>query len=229
MTATTKTAMGFDRARLRAWSAALVLGLAASLPASRALGVYLTMDASKTDPNTVQLCVGLDSGGQKVAGTQNDMIWDASCSNLKPNSCAAVPDSKKPLHGNTPPTLQSTYRALVFALDNVDPIRDGKLYCCQFELTAPGDGCCAVRFDRLGASDPVGNALPLTGNPNSLCLATGLAPSGAAAAPPAAPPAPVAPVTAAPPPGTSGRVFWLVLVGVAVVLIVVLILRGRSS
>jgi hypothetical protein len=49
--------------------------------------------------------------------------------------------------------------APVFALDNVDPIRDGALYRCEFEITAAGDGCCAVRFDRLGSSDPVGNAL----------------------------------------------------------------------
>ena len=89
-----------------------------------------------------------------------------------------MPDAKKPLHGNTPPNLQSTYRALVFALDNVDPMRDGALYCCEYELTGKGDGCCAVHFERLGASDPVGNALPTTGNPEKLCLATGVAPRG---------------------------------------------------
>ena len=192
------------------------------VPASRAFGVYMTMDAAKTDSGTVKLCVGLDAGGQKVAGTQNDLIWDASCSNLKANSCAAVPDSKKPLHGNTPANLQSTYRALVFALDNVDPIRDGKLYCCEFELKGTGDGCCAVRFDRLGASDPVGTALTTTGNPEKLCLVSGAAPAGAA---------PVAPPAAAGPGPTSGggRWLWLLLIGVAVVLVAILILRGRTS
>lgn len=202
-----------------AFSAALVLLLCA--PASRALGIYMTMDSAKTDSGSMKLCVGLDSGGQKVAGTQNDLIWDATCANLKAGSCAAVPDAKKPLHGNTPANLQSTYRALVFALDNVDPIRDGKLYCCEFELTGSGDACCAVRFDRLGSSDPVGNALSTTGNPEKLCLASGAAPAGAQ---PAAPPA------AAPTPPTGGGQWkWLILVGVAVVLVAILILRGRSS
>ena len=208
------------RRRRALCSAALVVMLS-WIPASRAFGVYMTMDAAKSEPGTVKLCVGLDSGGQKVAGTQNDLIWDGSCANLKANSCAAVPDSKKPLHGNTPSNLQSTYRALVFALDNVDPIRDGKLYCCEFELKGTGDGCCAVRFDRLGASDPVGTALTMTGNPEKLCLVSGAAPpAGAPAVPPAAGP---------PPTAGGGRWLWILLIAVAVVLVAILMLRGRSS
>lgn len=202
-------------------AAALALALALCGSATRAVAVSLTLDAAKTDSGSVQLCVGLDSAGQKVAGTQNDLVWDAGCATLKPNSCAAVPDSKKPLHGNTPPNLQSTYRALVFALDNVDPIRDGKLYCCEFELTGTGDACCAVRFDRLGASDPVGTALTATGSPEKLCLASGAAAAGAA--PPAAP----APGPAAAPGG--GQWVWMVLIAVAVILVAILILRGRAS
>jgi hypothetical protein len=192
------------------------------IPASRAFGVYMTMEATKNETGTVQLCVGIDSGGEKVAGTQNDLVWDAACASLKAGSCAAVPDSKKPLHGNTPANLQSTYRALVFALDNVDPIRDGKLYCCEFELKSSTDACCAVRLDRLGASDPVGTALKMTGNPEKLCLVSGVAaPAGGP------PPAPPAAAPAAPPAG--GRWLWLLLIGVAVVLVAILILRGRSS
>jgi len=203
----------------RACCAALLLMLC--VPATRARAIYMTMNASKTETGTVKLCIGLESGGQKVAGTQNDFIWDSSCSSLKANSCAAIPDAKKPLHGNTPPTLKDTYRALVFALDNVDPIRDGLLYCCEFDMSGAGDGCCAVKFDRLGSSDPVGNALPTTGNPEKLCLVSGAAPAGA---PPAAPPAP-APKS---PPG-GGQWLWAVLIGVAVVLVAFLILRGRSQ
>src|SRR5262249_36828903 len=129
----------------RACCAALLL-LMLCVPATRARAIYMTMNASKTETGTVKLCIGLESGGQKVAGTQNDFIWDSSCSSLKANSCAAIPDAKKPLHGNTPPTLKDTYRALVFALDNVDPIRDGLLYCCEFDMSGAGDGCCAVKF-----------------------------------------------------------------------------------
>ena len=195
----------------------------ACLSASQAHGIYMTMNSSKTPEGTVKVCVGIDAGGQKVAGTQNDLIWDGSCANLKANSCAAVPDSKKPLHGNIPANSPTTYRALVFALDNVDPVRDGPLYCCEFELTGAGDGCCAVRFDRLGASDPVGTAVSTTGNPDRLCLATGAAASGGA-------PPPVAPAPgSAPPSAGSGPWPWLVLVAVGAVLIAILVVRGRSQ
>ena len=196
---------------------AVTLALLLSLSAARASAVYMTMDAAKTESGTVKVCLGLDAGGQKVAGTQNDLIWDSSCASLKASTCAAVPDAKKPLHGNTPANLQSTYRALVFALDNVDPIRDGKLYCCEFDMKGAGDGCCAVRLDRLAASDPVGTAVAMTGNPDKLCLAT-----GAAAAAPAAAPAPSAPAG-------GGSWLWGLRIAVAVVLVAILIMRGRSA
>ena len=201
--------------------AVVAVALAMAGGAERAFGASLTLDATKGEGNTVKLCVGLDSDGEKVAGTQNDLVWDGGCATLKANSCAAVPDSGKPLHGNVPPNLQNTYRALVFALDNVDPIRDGKLYCCEFDLTGSGDACCPVRFDRLGASDPVGTALTTTGNPEKLCLASGAPAAGAA--PPAAP----APGPAEQPGGSQW--LWVVLIAVAVILVAILVLRGRSS
>lgn len=200
-------------------AAAGVLLLAAAGPAA---AVNMTMEATKSDGGAMRLCIGLDSTGLKVAGTQNDLIWDAKCSNLKAGSCAAVPDSKKPLHGNTPPSLQSTYRALVFALDNVDPIRDGMLYCCDFEMTAP-DPCCEVRFDRLGASDPVGNALDMVGVPPKLCLASGGEPKAGAAAP-AAPPAAAAPAAEG-----GGSILWIALAVIAVVAVAALLMRGNKS
>ena len=211
--------VGRSGRRMSLCSAVLAVTLLC-VPASRAFAVYMTMDATKTPAGTVKLCIGLDAGGQKVAGTQNDLVWDGACSNLKANSCAAVPDSKKPLHGNAPTNLQSTYRALVFALDNVEPIRDGQLYCCEFELKGTADACCAVRLDRLGASDPVGTALTMTGNPEKLCLASGSPAPGGAPPPPAAVPAPGA---------GGGHWLWLVLIAVAVVLVAILVLRGRSS
>jgi len=198
-------------------------GVLLLLAAGPAAAVNMTMEATKSDGGAMRLCIGLDSTGLKVAGTQNDLIWDAKCANLKAGSCAAIPDSKKPLHGNTPPSLQSTYRALVFALDNVDPIRDGMLYCCDFEMTAP-DPCCEVRFDRLGASDPVGNALDMVGVPPKLCLASGGEPKAGAAAPPAAPPAAAAPASEG---GSS--LLWIGLAVVAVVVVAALLMRGKKS
>lgn len=198
--------------------AALTLAALLAAPGA-AHAVNLTLEATNSDAGAVRVCVGLDSTGQKVAGTQNDLVWDGSCAALKATSCAAVPDSKKPLHGNTPPNLPNTYRALVFALDNVDPIRDGALYCCDYELTAKSD-CCAIKFDRLGVSDPVGNALPVTGQPPQLCLNTG------AAAPPGA--APAAPAAAPPAAPSGGSWLWIGLIAAAVVIAVLLAARRKS-
>lgn len=197
--------------------AALTLGVLLAVPVARAAN--LTLEATKSDGGAVRVCVGLDSTGQKIAGTQNDLVWDGSCAALKANSCAAIPDAKKPLHGNTPPNLPNTYRALVFALDNVDPIRDGALYCCDFEMTA-NPACCNIKFDRLGVSDPVGTALPVSGQPAALCMNTGAA---AAAAAPAAP-------AAAPPPAASAGTpwLWIGLIGAAVVVAVLLASRKKS-
>jgi len=198
--------------------AAFSLGALLAVPTA-ARAVNMTLEATKSDGGAVRVCVGLDSAGQKVAGTQNDLVWDGSCAALKPNSCTAVADSKKPLHGNTPPNLPNTYRALVFALDNVDPIRDGALYCCDFEMTANPE-CCAVKFDRLGVSDPVGTALPVSGQPPQLCLNTGAA-APAAAAPPSS-------NNAAPAPTSGTPWLWIGLIGAAVLVAVLLAARKRS-
>lgn len=177
----------------------------------------LSMQSTKTDTGA-RLCVGLDSAGAQVAGTQNDLVWNGSCATLKPNSCAAVPESNKPLHGNAPSTLPNTYRALVFALDNVEPIRDGGLYCCEFDLVGE-DPCCAIKLDRMGASDPAGQVLPINGAPPQLCLKTGAA-APAEAAPPSAPSA--APDTD----GTSW--LWIGLIAAAVLVAALLVARRRS-
>ncbi|MFN8640588.1 MAG: hypothetical protein U0802_02590 [Candidatus Binatia bacterium] len=198
--------------------AALALAALLATP-SAARAVNLTLEATKGEAGAIHVCVGLDSSGQKVAGTQNDLIWDGGCAALKANSCAAIADSKKPLHGNTPPNLPNTYRALVFALDNVDPIRDGALYCCDFELKGQSD-CCAIRFDRLGVSDPVGNALPVTGQPAQLCLNTGVAAPAAAA--------PAAPAAAPPAAASGGSWLWIGLIGAAVLIAVLLAARKKS-
>ncbi len=202
---------------------ALVLAVSLATPAAPAAAVYMTMNATKTEGGGVHLCVGVESGGQKVAGTQNDLVFDASCAALKPETCAAVPDAKKPLHGNAVKDDPTRYRALVFALDNVDPVRDGPLYCCDFTLKGGGDACCPVRFDRLGVSDPTGGTLEVSGNPAQLCLATGAAPAGAAAPPAAQPPAPTS--------ATRGgnQWIWVVLIAIAVIVVAVLILRGRAQ
>jgi hypothetical protein len=184
-----------------------------------AAAVNLTMEATNGEGGAIRLCVGLDSTGEKVAGTQNDLVWDGACANLKKDSCAAVADSKKPLHGNTPPSLPNTYRALVFALENVDPIRDGALYCCDFEVTKKVD-CCSVKFDRLGASDPTGHAQATTGVPPQVCLGGGAAPAAAAEQAPAA---------QSDTPAAGGTPWlWIGLIAAAVIVAAVLATRKKA-
>ncbi len=86
-------------------------------------------------------------------------------------------------------------------------------------MTANPD-CCAIKFDRLGVSDPVGNALPVTGQPPQVCLNTGAAAPAAAA--PAAP-------NAAPPEAKPGTPWlWIGLIGAAVLVAVLLAARRKS-
>lgn len=193
-----------------------VLGAALLLPGS-VLAATLTLQSTRNDGGA-RLCVGLESAGAQIAGTQNDLVWNGECATLKPNSCAAVPDVNKPLHGNAPSSMPNTYRALVFALDNVDPIRDGELYCCDFELTGENE-CCAVKLDRVAVSDPVGNALDVTSRPPQLCLNTGMA-APAAAAPPSAP------GTEPEPAGTPW--LWIGLIGAAVLVAALLVARRKG-
>ena len=145
---------------------AWALLLCVSRPRARA-AIYMTMEATKSDGGAVKLCVGLDSGrpeGRRHA--ERSRSGTVSAPKLKPNRCAAVPDCEEAVarqHAGEPAV--ETYRALVFALDNVDPIRDGAALLLRVRDDRRATRCCAVRFDRLGVSDPVGTALPITGQP----------------------------------------------------------------
>lgn len=216
MNETTKKRSG--RPAVRGAIGCLAFACALAAPGPRALGVDITMDVTQTSAGAAKLCVGVGSGGQQVVGTQNDIVWDPACAALKVDTCAAVPESKKPLHGSVPVNLTSTYRAFVFATDNVDPMRDGRLYCCDVDVRSTGDGCCAVRLDRVGASDASGGVLASEAKPPQLCLAS------ASAVPPAAAP----PAAAASPAGELNRLWLLLPVGVAVLVAAVLMLRRKK-
>ena len=56
--------------------AAFSLGALLAVPTA-ARAVNMTLEATKSDGGAVRVCVGLDSAGQKVAGTQNDLVWTA--------------------------------------------------------------------------------------------------------------------------------------------------------
>ena len=52
--------------------AAFSLGALLVAPTA-ARAVNLTLEATKSDGGAIRVCVGLDSTGQKIAGTQNDL------------------------------------------------------------------------------------------------------------------------------------------------------------
>ena len=137
-------------------------------------GVVLRAGSATVDApgDVADLCVSLDTGGEQIAGTQNDLVWDGNCATLPSvSSCQAAPSLNKQLQGGFPPQFDFTFRALILSFGDVDPIPDGELYCCAFTVeTAPGS-CCTVDITRAGASDPKGNAIGIVAaNSAQLCV-----------------------------------------------------------
>jgi hypothetical protein len=122
----------------------------------------------------VTLEVRLDSGSARVAGVQNDLSIDAegavivAAENGRP-ACRVNPAIDK--NGTAFSFLSSGgMRALVLALDNVDPIDDGALlYSCDVRIAAAAvPGRYPVRVYATGASDDNGLALGSAGDAGEL-------------------------------------------------------------
>ncbi|GIW45767.1 MAG: hypothetical protein KatS3mg077_3049 [Candidatus Binatia bacterium] len=148
-------------------------------PAPAGPAVYiedLNLDAAGDAVITVKLA----AGGQQIAGTQNDIVFDANVrvkarSNGRPD-CAVNPDINK---NSTSFAFQPSgcsgetctgLRAIVFASDNVDPIPDGSvLYTCN--VTVAGSGTLNVTNAR--GSDPNGQAVAgFGGREGNVCIPT---------------------------------------------------------
>jgi MYXO-CTERM domain-containing protein len=126
-----------------------------------------------------EVCISLRSGGAEIAGTQNDLVWDGSCATLPDtHACAGSAGTGKELLGALNPQGRDfAYRALVLSLSDVNPIPDGTLYCCAFTVEADPGECCSIDVVNAGASDPLGNAISVTGVGGQVCVA-GSAASG---------------------------------------------------
>lgn len=186
-----------------------------------AAAVDLKLERRSADGGKARVCVEMDAQGAIVAGTQNDIAFDSTCAKLVQSDCVASKHHGKPLHGSIPPADPSTFRSLVFALDNVDPMAEGEVYCCDFTVTNQGDGCCAVTIGRLGASDPTGVALDVTSSRERVCLVGDAPPPAAAGAPDAPAEAPAA--------APKQQANWLWVVGLAAVVLVVLFFALRRA
>ena len=162
--------------------AAMAAG-ATLLAASAQAVVINVQSATGSKGQTVTVGVNLDSEGASVAGTQNDTSFAAPIAvvakaNKKPD-CAVNQDINK---GGTSFAFQPSgcvdannctgVRALVLALDNVDPIPTGSvLYACQVKIADDAAaGTYALTNSNVGASDPDGNALTTTGTNGSVIV-----------------------------------------------------------
>src|SRR5690349_13070700 len=86
-----------------------------------AQSLHVTAATVEQSGQYADVCVGLDSAGVPIAGTQNDLVWDGRCATLEDGSCAIAPETGKQLNGR----IQSSgfrYRGLVLSLEDVAPI-----------------------------------------------------------------------------------------------------------
>jgi MYXO-CTERM domain-containing protein len=140
----------------------LALGLAAvTLSAAPPRGCQyrrLVGDRGATG-GAAQVCVSLVTGGEEVAGTQNDLVWDGTCMSLNENGCSAAGTHGKQVNTRLQNSADFRMRVLVLSLSDVDPIDDGVLYCCRVQGEAPSGSCCSISVVNTGASDSKGKAV----------------------------------------------------------------------
>lgn len=156
------------------WKAAAAAASAALLLAASAQAVVIEGgEATGAPGETVDVSVSLSTEGSQVAGTENvlgfnptDVAVAAKTTNSRPD-CAVNEAINK---GGTAFAFQPSgcsglactgVKALVLALDNVDPIPDGSvLYTCKVAIAADAEnGDYPLECSAPGASDPAGGAL----------------------------------------------------------------------
>lgn len=169
------------------------LALVASPVAAATFFVQQT-NAGPGDP--VDVCIWMSGGNNDVAGVQMDLTWDPSCmvpaaGGNRPR-CRSNPDTGKTVQ--SAPRGASTVRAIMLSFSDVDPIPDGELFCCQFQVTnSPPTGQCTVGFSNLIASTPTGTRTDARGGTGGAVMVgrgTGGVPAPPAYDPYEAPPAP---------------------------------------
>jgi hypothetical protein len=122
--------------------------------------------------DTAHICIMLATNGNQVAGTQNSLSWDGTCATVTdPPNCYAVGSHGKQVSRDLTHQPDFTLKVLVLALDNVEPIPDGPLYCCDFEGEADPGQCCPVTVVGAAASDPSGGKVAAMGNSATICTA----------------------------------------------------------
>jgi hypothetical protein len=163
--------------KIRVWVGVASFAVLRAASAAAGLPVVLSIDSGTVAaPGQVApLCVSLDSGGEPIAATENELHWDTTCITPVAEGCRANPAHGKMLFSriNDEPFLPEPFlKTIVISLENSNPIADGELYCCNFvvDLETPGD-CCEVRIELPRVSTPDAQALEtVAGPPGFLCL-----------------------------------------------------------
>lgn len=150
----------------------------ALLLASNSPAVALQMnasDATVSNPGrTATICVSLESDGQQVAGTQNDLVWDGNCLTLE--GCQSNGSHGKSLTCSDPRAGEGadvTLHCLALSIADVNPIPDGSLYCCDFISELSDAGSCDVQVVNVLGADPEGRRVPGTGSAGMINFSKG--------------------------------------------------------
>jgi Cys-rich repeat protein len=143
--------------------------LAALVTASAAGAVVLRCDGTSTSPGAQAVVhVVLDRTDEEpVAGTQNDLEFDAAVFALQGSGCAinpAIGEGSVPDKRLSIAVTDTSARAIIVALDNVNVIPAGELYTCSFRVAFDVPlGQYHILNTRQVASSPDGTRLPVTG------------------------------------------------------------------
>jgi hypothetical protein len=133
--------------------------------------------------DVVSVSAKLGAGGARIAGTQNDIVFDptqiavARDASGRP-ACTANRQVQKDATafsfvpkdcGNN----CTTVRALVLSLSNVDPIADGSvLYTCRVQIRPEAaSGTHRLKLTKVGFSDPAGRAIDGVGEDGVVTVA----------------------------------------------------------
>ena len=133
--------------------------------------------------DVVSVSAKLNSGGERIAGTQSDIVFDPSAVAIMRDSsgqpeCAANRQLKKDATafsfvpkdcGNK----CTTVRALVLSLTNVEAIPNGStLFTCRVRIADKAQvGAHRLKLTRVGFSDPKGGAIDGGGDDGVITVA----------------------------------------------------------
>lgn len=153
-------ALSLPPARLRRHTAILATLLAVAPATALADATLFLSSGGARLGESAELCVSMTGGAGEVAGLQANLVWDDTC--MTPTDarrlCKAAPETGKSVQS----ALQGrgTLKAILISFSDVNPIPDGKLFCCSFTAVgAEGTRCPAVQMNQIIGSTSTGTRI----------------------------------------------------------------------